>query len=118
MPYPLNNVATVDAYSPGTTLESPRGVRLNLTISNAAIFYQLGVNVDVHKADPQTVQQLLGGEVGNVIGGVIYGKEVFQLPQAIFMSRIVDSVRVRSGAVGVPARVTAVVWQAGEVQGF
>jgi hypothetical protein len=118
MPYPLNNVATENAYTPGTTLECPRGVRFTMSISNAAIFYQLGINPDVHKQNPQEVQQLVGASIGSIVGGIIYGPEIFCLPKDVFLSRICDSIRVRSGATGVPARVTISAWKAGEVQGI
>jgi hypothetical protein len=117
VPYPLNNVATVDEYTTGTTLECPRSVRLNLDISNAAIFVQLGLNTNVHKKEPQEIQQLLGSDVGALVNNVIYGKEFLIIPKSMTLSRIVDSIRIRSGAVGKPARVSITAWKQGEIIG-
>jgi hypothetical protein len=117
MPYPLNNVETANAYSTGTTLECPRCIRLNFDVSNASIFYQIGLNINVHKADPNEIMELLGGQPSVFIGNIIYGPEVFTIPKSFSLSRSCDSIRVRSGAEGKPARVSISAWRTGELIG-
>lgn len=116
MPAVLNNVTTANGF---TTLECPRGVRVQITVANATIFYQIGLNVNVHKADPNTIRELLGAEAKpSFSGDVIYGSEVFMLPKSDILSRVCDSIRVRSAVAGKPAQVTITVWKAGEIIGF
>jgi len=116
VPAVLNNIATTNAFQ---TLECPRGVRVQINVSNAAIFYQIGLNNNVHKADPNIIRELLGAEAKpSFSGDVIYGSEVFMLPKSDILSRICDSIRIRSAVAGVPAQVTITVWKAGEIVGF
>lgn len=118
MPSVLNNVATANAYTTGNTLESPRGVRVDINCSNASIYYQIGLNVNVHKQDPNTIRELLGGDIGQVVGDIVYGNEVFFPPRQSTLSRICDSIRIRSAVAGKPAQVTLAVWRSGEILGF
>lgn len=116
MPATLNNITTTNGFQ---TLECPRGVRVQISTSNASVFYQIGLNQNVHKADPNTIRELLGVEAKPAFSGdVIYGNEVFMLPKSDILSRICDSIRVRSAVAGVPAQVTITVWRAGEILGF
>lgn len=117
MPFALNNVATEDKYSAGTTLECPRGVRINFDVNNAAIYFQIGLNTAVHKTDPNQIMELLGGSGLTPIGNIIYGQEVFSIAKSFTLSRICDSIRIRSAAAGVPARVNLSVWKLGELIG-
>lgn len=115
MPATLNNVATQNAYATGTTLECPRGKRVSLDVFNATIFYQIGLNVDVHKMDPNEIRSLLGGEPQQFKGNIIYGPEIFCAPKSQFLNRLCDSIRVRSAVAGKPAQVTVTVWKEGEL---
>lgn len=118
MPYPLNNVTTANAYTTANTLECPRGVRVQINVSNAAVFYQIGFNVDVHKAEPQSIMELLGAGQNNFVGNIIYGPEVFFIPRSDILTRICDSIRVRSAVAGKPAQVTITAWKVGELVGI
>lgn len=117
MPYPLNNVATENAYTAATTLSCPRSIRLQFDVTNAAIFYQIGLNMNLHKRDPNDIASLLGAAKIEPVGDIIYGPEIFAIPKTFTLSRICDSIRVRSGAEGKPARVSISGWQEGELIG-
>lgn len=81
---PLNNVTTGDRYDAARTLECPGAARVNIDVSNAAIFYQLGTG----------------------IGAVRWGDETFMTPAFRSLDRRTDAVRVRSAVAGAPAQVT------------
>lgn len=80
----LSNIASGDAFTPATTLEHPRSVRVNFQVFNAAIVYQLGRGR----------------------GGVVYSGDVFLGPGIYSLDRVCDGVRFRSAAAGQPAQVT------------
>lgn len=117
MPAVLNNVTTENAYGTNTTLASPRGVRIQLDISNASIYYQIGMNVALHRQDPNNIAELLGAESFVPVGDIIYGAEVFTVPKTLILSRICDSIRVRSAVAGKPAQVSISVSKVGELIG-
>jgi hypothetical protein len=88
----LNNVTTADAYTAANTLDNlPFPSRINLDVSNAAIFWQL------KQADHAP---------GLYTGGT-WGAEVMMLPGSRSLFRAgVRGFRVRSAAAGVAAQVT------------
>lgn len=96
MPYALNNIATTDAYSPANTLDCPETVRVNFTILNAAAYVSFGTTP-------------------GLVGGAQQGQEVLYPPGMYSMDRTIATVAVRSGAVGIPARVTIACWRKGEL---
>jgi hypothetical protein len=93
MPYPLNNVATSDAYTQAATLTPPRTVRkARIVIANAAAY------VAIERVD-----------LGLRVGGGSFLPEEFWVPGVYGITRDFDMGRIqfRSGAPGVPAQVTA-----------
>ena len=96
MPYALNNVATTDQYTQATTLVCPSSVRINLHVFNAAVYFRIG-------------------NAPGTASGVQSGQEIFRAPGLYSMDRYADAVEIRSGAAGVPARVTVDAWRAGEL---
>ncbi len=74
MPYALNNTTAPAAYSPASTLYCLRARRLNLDVTNAAIYYQLGS----------------GG------GDPAWGPEFFMTPSFRGLDRAFDAVRFRA----------------------
>lgn len=93
MSYPLNNVTTADAYTTANTLNCPGSVRLNIDVTNAAVYYQLGT----------------------LVGGVNWDAETFMTPSFRGLDRKFDAIRVRSAKAGAPAQVTLLGLAAGEV---
>lgn len=95
MPYPLNNVATTDAYTAAATMNPPRAVRkVSITILNAAAY------VSIERCD-----------LGMRPGGGTFLPEELKIPGVYGITRDFDigRIRFRSGATGVPASVTASV---------
>lgn len=93
MPYPLNNVDTSDAYTLATTLSPPRTVKkVNIVITNAAAY------VSMERCD-----------MGMRVGGGTFLPEEFKIPGVYGITRdfAIGRIRFRSGATGVPAKVTA-----------
>lgn len=81
----LNNVTTTDEYTDATTLRCPGTRRFLLHVRNAAVYYQLGVGWPAVEWEFD---------------------ERFVPPGTLSRALRVDAVRVRNGAVGVPAQVT------------
>lgn len=85
----LNNVTTEDDYSDATTLRAENAVRVNLDISNAAIYYQLSRPVSGLRAGADT-----------------WGSEIFAAPTFQSLDRRTNAIRVRSAVSAEPAQVT------------
>jgi hypothetical protein len=98
MPYVLNNVTTADTYTQGNTLACQSGVRVNIHVFNAGIFFAMGSAPGVNP-------------------GVQTQQEIFRAPGLYSMDRNLDQIQFRSAAKGVPAQVTCDVWRAGELSG-
>lgn len=88
----VNNVASTDGW---TELSAPSSARLELNVTGAAIYYQLG------EGQPPLYSQ----------------PEKFQVPVLAHLDRVCDSIRFRSAVAGVPARVTIQAMTAGEAGG-
>jgi hypothetical protein len=88
----LNNATTADTYTPANTLQNlPFPTRVNIDVSNAAIYWQL---------------QRAAGATGLSTEGT-WQQEVFMTAgsRSLYRSGI-RGVRVRSAVAGVPAQVT------------
>lgn len=85
----LNNVTTQNDWSTACTLDAGQPcIRINLDISNAAIYYDFG--------------RRLGSS-----GGIVWdGRPTFSPPSFKALDRRFNAVRVKSAAAGKPAQVT------------
>lgn len=95
MSYALNNVTTADGYTTANTLPAPATRRVNLDVSNAAAFVQLGHGTP----------------------GIVWDPEVYYPPSFKSLDRACDAVRVRSAKAGAAAQVTVNALTAGDVGG-
>lgn len=89
MPFVLNNVTTQDNYADATTLQAPQSVKVNLWVSNAAIFVKF--------SDPGA---------GQAAPGTAFKPEVFMPPGLYSFLRQTETIAVRSAVAGTPAQVT------------
>lgn len=84
MSYALNNATTQDGYDTARTLSCPNTRRLNIDVTVAAVYVQLG------HGTPASV----------------WDTETFFAPSFRSLERACDAVRVRSAKAGTPAQVT------------
>lgn len=87
----LNAIATADTYPEGEGTASAYRLcagcaRVNIDISNAAVFFQLGIRSG---------------------GGILWSPERYLLPSFRSLERRFDAIRFRSALAGTPAIVTA-----------
>lgn len=97
MAYALNNVATTDEYTDDTTLRAPNVSRITINVSNASVYVQFACR---------------RAGVSTAAGAEQWESEQFLTP-GLWIYDDVDTggnpligLRARSGAVGVPARVS------------
>jgi hypothetical protein len=86
----LNNVATADAYATGTTVLCAHAERINLNVTNAALFYQFGHGIGAQQWDEE----------------IFLAPGFYSFDPLPGQKTVADAVRVRSAKAGVPARVT------------
>lgn len=92
----LNNATTADAYpadnAGGAQVRGSGVVRVQLDVSNAAVFYQLLEPVE-----------------GQSEASWNWGQEAFQAPATASLTRRTAGIRFRSAVAGTPAQVTALL---------
>jgi hypothetical protein len=89
MGYALNNITAPDAYGQGSLLYCQGARRLNIDLTNAAIYYQLGA-----------------GQLGSQGGDPVWDStEYFMTPSFRSLDRAVDAIRIRAAvlAANLPA---------------
>jgi hypothetical protein len=83
MGYSLNNITAPDAYAQASTLYCQSTRRLNLDVSNGAIYYQLG-----------------SGQIGSAGGDPIWdATEYYMTPSFRALDRACDAIRIRAAVV-------------------
>lgn len=99
--YPFNNVVTADAYADAATCQFPRPVTsFSMQVYSASVYYTLlfvprdGLQSNAYQ--PDTFEHFLGPTLSS------FDESDLPLHQAF------AGIKLRSGAAGVPARVTVI----------